>query len=158
MTKSTKEARHYEEAGQRRRSALPSVDLAPCTPTPFSAESTLRCAEADPDLFFDDERAAKAVALCSGCPARQACLAYALGHEEFGVWGGATPAQRDALRGGSLEGTPEDRRVVSLIHERVARGDLMPDIAVAVGVNQRTLYRWLADGGRSSAGGLADVA
>ena len=158
MEKTTKEARHCEDAGQRRRSALPSVDLAPALPTPFRAASDLRCAEADPDLFFDDERAAEAIALCAGCPAREACLAYALGHEEFGVWGGATPAQRDALRGRRLDGTPEDRRVVSLIHERVARGDLMPDIAVAVGVNQRTLYRWLADGGRSSAGGLADVA
>jgi WhiB family redox-sensing transcriptional regulator len=102
-------------------------------------------------MFFDEDREDAALAVCGGCPARAECLAYALDSEEFGVWGGTTPGQRDALRGGSLEGTPEDRQLVWLINERVNRGDLMPDIAEAVGVNQRTLYRWLAEGREEAA-------
>lgn len=131
---------------RQRRSALPSPHLAPPAPTPFRADEERACVGEDPDLFFDEEREAQAVAICATCPARVACLAYALDSEEFGVWGGMTPAGREALRGGALEGTPEDRQVVWLIRERIARGDLMPDVAEAVGVNQRTLYRWLAEG------------
>ncbi|MGW3346299.1 WhiB family transcriptional regulator [Nonomuraea rubra] len=50
-----------------------------------------------PDLFEpepDDEREAreeKAKAVCAGCPARAACLAYALAvRPEAGVWAGLT--------------------------------------------------------------------
>lgn len=61
---------------------------------------------ADPELWFPvDERpdspgVAQAVALCSGCAVRDACLAWALDnpeHSAAGVWGGFTTAQRDAL-------------------------------------------------------------
>jgi len=39
-----------------------------------------------------------AVALCSLCPVRAMCAEYAIiGREEFGVWGGTTPAQRQAI-------------------------------------------------------------
>lgn len=41
---------------------------------------------------------ADAVALCGVCPVRAMCAEYAiLGREEFGVWGGTTPAQRQAI-------------------------------------------------------------
>jgi len=51
-------------------------------------------------------RIAESKLLCWGdgettgeCPARQACLDYALEHNEtFGIWGGHTPRERIAIR------------------------------------------------------------
>lgn len=42
-----------------------------------------------------------AVTICKACPVCEKCLQFAIATEEmFGVWGGLTPAQRDALRRG----------------------------------------------------------
>lgn len=45
-------------------------------------------------------RAAAEKAICARCPARQACLddALAYGYQQFGIRGGLTAGQRDALR------------------------------------------------------------
>jgi Transcription factor WhiB len=56
-------------------------------------------ARADYDPFFPDTREAEAdaLAMCSLCPARAACLAYAVQTGQmFGVWGGRT--QREIRR------------------------------------------------------------
>ncbi len=37
-------------------------------------------------------------AVCSGCPTRQPCLAYALTQDMPGIWAGTTPRQRAAMR------------------------------------------------------------
>lgn len=51
-----------------------------------------------PDLCQPSLRSA-AVARCGRCPVRRSCLAHALAAgEEYGVWGGTTEVQRDALR------------------------------------------------------------
>lgn len=56
------------------------------------------CADADPDAFFDADREAEALAVCEGCPVRADCLDAALTmHLDYGVWGGATAAQRAEL-------------------------------------------------------------
>lgn len=40
----------------------------------------------------------QAVAICRTCPVAHECLWYALDHrEEYGVWGGTTPHDRQAL-------------------------------------------------------------
>lgn len=46
-----------------------------------------------------------AIAICNECPVKEPCLQHALDtDEEFGVWGGMTPAQRSMiLRGHSRE-------------------------------------------------------
>lgn len=59
-------------------------------------------------LGFYDAPARECVPVCEGCPARLACLAYALSLEEaeplssiakdFGVYGGLTGRQRARLR------------------------------------------------------------
>lgn len=37
--------------------------------------------------------------LCAGCPVRDECLSYALENDEqYGIWGGLTPSQRDRIR------------------------------------------------------------
>src|SRR6266508_2075057 len=50
-------------------------------------------ATADYDPFFPDthEAEADALAMCRICPAREACLAYAIETRQmFGIWGGRT--------------------------------------------------------------------
>ena len=60
------------------------------------------CGSVDPDLFFDKAAAspaaeAEAKAICGGCQFRQRCLDTAmLNREEWGIWGGMTPDERDA--------------------------------------------------------------
>lgn len=36
--------------------------------------------------------------LCSKCPVLEACMEWALVHENFGIWGGLTPTQRTHYR------------------------------------------------------------
>jgi WhiB family redox-sensing transcriptional regulator len=66
------------------------------------------CADHDARIFFHPEnerggefeareRAAKRI--CAACPVADACRAYALAvREPYGVWGGLTENDRDALR------------------------------------------------------------
>lgn len=37
-------------------------------------------------------------AVCDACPVRKLCLDWALAHEKFGFWGGATEGERRKLR------------------------------------------------------------
>jgi len=37
--------------------------------------------------------------ICAGCPIYKKCLAYALGHEQYGVWGGMTTNERNTFNG-----------------------------------------------------------
>lgn len=59
------------------------------------------CAGEDPSIFTDDPDylfVMQAKALCYRCPARQACLDYAVAHNEVGVWGGKTQRERSGMR------------------------------------------------------------
>jgi len=59
------------------------------------------CRGFDTDLFFPetDEDAAPALAICQGCPVREACLEFALAtNQADGVWGGTTPDERRRIR------------------------------------------------------------
>lgn len=35
---------------------------------------------------------------CNKCPAKDACLEWALSHEKFGIWGGTAPSTRRHMR------------------------------------------------------------
>lgn len=60
------------------------------------------CRGEDPAIFYPTGRgepltraiqAAKTI--CGGCPVREACLRAAIDHgEQYGIWGGLTPAER----------------------------------------------------------------
>lgn len=54
------------------------------------------CTQIGPTIFFPEERGEKreALAACRMCPARTACLEYALEHHTEGIWGGTSPGQR----------------------------------------------------------------
>jgi WhiB family transcriptional regulator, redox-sensing transcriptional regulator len=73
----------------------------------WSWRAEARCRDLDSALFFSPdgergptrrrrERAAKAV--CARCPVQEECAAFALAnHEPYGVWGGLTETEREAL-------------------------------------------------------------
>jgi WhiB family transcriptional regulator, redox-sensing transcriptional regulator len=73
----------------------------------WSWRSLARCRDLDSSLFFSPdgergptrrrrERAAKAV--CATCPVQRQCAAYAVAnHEPYGVWGGMTETEREAM-------------------------------------------------------------
>jgi hypothetical protein len=73
--------------------------VAEATIGPWTARA--QCAETDPELFFPPkgDPATAARAICRRCPVREDCLAYALdAGEEYGIWGGLDPAERNNLR------------------------------------------------------------
>lgn len=59
----------------------------------------------DPELFFPvsevglgAQQESDAKAVCAGCTARSACLAFALERGLVGIWGGTTEDERRAMR------------------------------------------------------------
>lgn len=80
----------------------------------FVQEGVPPCAETDPDMFFSVEpfegaihikehyyAEAEAKALCSDCPYKVACFAYAMQNRDIqGIWGGTTAKDRAAIRKG----------------------------------------------------------
>lgn len=66
----------------------------------WSREST--CAKLSPKkrdsfLVFREGRPNKddpRIAICNFCPVRDECLAYAIVHDEWGIWGGTTKTER----------------------------------------------------------------
>jgi Transcription factor WhiB len=87
-----------------------------------------RCADGtvDPDEWFpvstDAEaarrEAARAIAICTACPVRGACLELSLRHwtiGQHGVWGGLVAADRAALRRGWLASPHEYGRALSIL-------------------------------------------
>jgi WhiB family redox-sensing transcriptional regulator len=68
------------------------------------------------DPFFSDapgsHAEADALAMCTICPAREACLAFAVDTGQmFGVWGGKTQAEIRRLITRARGGRPQARRV-----------------------------------------------
>ncbi|MFF9813298.1 WhiB family transcriptional regulator [Streptomyces sp. NPDC014006] len=59
------------------------------------------CAQTGGDFFFPEPGSSvrEAKQICALCPIRSACLDHALEHDErFGVWGGLSEKERQALR------------------------------------------------------------
>ena len=65
------------------------------------------CRDLDSSVFFHPEnergpakvdRDHRAKVICAGCPVIESCRRHALAvHEPYGVWGGLTVTERDAL-------------------------------------------------------------
>lgn len=73
-----------------------------------------RCLSWDPEVFFPNaaEDPSPALAVCSGCVVRGACLAAALDSAECdGVWGATTPEDRRAMRQVWLDSGQRTQRV-----------------------------------------------
>jgi len=79
---------------QRWMTTQPVPDFIPHGVTP-------PCREEDPELFFSPgERYSNEVrAICHRCPLESKCAQWAItSGEQWGLWGGLDPAQRNALR------------------------------------------------------------
>jgi WhiB family transcriptional regulator, redox-sensing transcriptional regulator len=66
-----------------------------------TARSLAGCRSADPDLFFpislsgrSTAQVVEANAISAGCQVQRKCLAYALGTQAHGVWGGFSEQER----------------------------------------------------------------
>lgn len=130
------------------------------------------CAQVDPELFYPDKggsvRDAKRV--CTRCPVRPQCLAYALdGDERHGVWGGLSePERRRRARAAATDPSTSqeaDHQVDGVVVARLIAGhpvagatrteqahaaiDLhrdglgAPRIAARLGVPERQVQRWV---------------
>jgi WhiB family transcriptional regulator, redox-sensing transcriptional regulator len=68
------------------------------------------CVNADPDLFFPigagqwgARQIRRAQQICAQCPVRRQCLEFAIDvGERHGIWGGATPEERQRARRNQL--------------------------------------------------------
>lgn len=59
------------------------------------------CAQTDPEAFFPEKGGSTrdAKRICLGCEVRDACLKFALAHDErFGIWGGLSERERRKLK------------------------------------------------------------
>lgn len=96
----------------RTQTALVAVPTSPTTDGPVSRAlaALIRgewkaygiCRQTDAELWFADTSHrihVRAASICHDCPVRRPCLAWALVFDEdFGVWGGLSPAERSPLR------------------------------------------------------------
>ena len=85
------------------------IDVTPAMPA-ITPEDDLwqekaLCAQTDPEAFFPEKGGStrEAKRICLGCEVRDACLDYALAHDErFGIWGGLSERERRRLKRGII--------------------------------------------------------
>jgi WhiB family redox-sensing transcriptional regulator len=78
-----------------------SMDLDTITPPHLTWQEQALCAQTGAEFFFPEPGSSvrEAKRICGLCPIRSACLDFALAHDErFGVWGGLSEKERQALR------------------------------------------------------------
>lgn len=100
------------------------------------------------------EQSARARAVCARCPLWQRCLTDHLG-EEFGVWGGFNPSQRQHIKEtGELPQGPSDgyhrnmtKRDSIEVTEAFVRGERVEELATEFGVTRKTVLRVVRQGG-----------
>lgn len=78
--------------------------------------SQANCLDADPEIFFVDDRdepefdkwkTNSAIRLCSSCPVKTECLQFALTEKSVGVWGGTTTYERRVMSQRAARGITE---------------------------------------------------
>jgi WhiB family redox-sensing transcriptional regulator len=103
------------------------------------------CRGADLSVFFParGESAGPARQVCAGCPVRQQCLEFALGHGEVhGIWGGLTVRDRRALR--TRRGDAVRRERDAAITAAAAAGYTKAAIGQAFGLAATSVSRVLS--------------
>jgi len=123
--------------------------------TPLADEpdwSLAACDGADTELFYreKDRYLTDAKAVCQFCPIRLECLEFATATGQYGVWGGMSRAERlDALkrrnaREGAKAGWQHRRQRQTLAGQLRAAGKTPAEIAEHLGVDLRTVQRYLS--------------
>lgn len=93
--------KHTKDTSVRMRYPIPtpSLDSSPLT---LAELATAKCSAPDgnPDICYPEtNEIAEAKSLCYGCPLAARCLTVAIVNKEgWGVWGGATPTEREHIR------------------------------------------------------------
>lgn len=91
--------------GRPQLSLVPEhIDVYPETEDDQWQERAL-CAQTDPEAFFPEKGGStrEAKRICQGCEVKDACLEYALAHDErFGIWGGLSERERRRLKRGII--------------------------------------------------------
>ena len=102
-----------------------------------------RCSDRNADLFFSDDLAEQleAKAICNKCPVVDKCLNWALGNEEFGVFGGATPLEREAMKA-EIEVFPASMVLAWRSEKAVIEKSSVKSASIEFGVTERTVLRW----------------
>jgi WhiB family transcriptional regulator, redox-sensing transcriptional regulator len=79
---------------------LPIVMPAPAAPSLGEWHGRGRCVGDDPDVFFPShgDPGTQARQICAACAVRDDCLGYAIGADEFGIWGGLDQDERRSLK------------------------------------------------------------
>ena len=147
--------------------ALPRRVPAPARPDTHVRAADWRhraaCRDTDPEIFFPVGTGGPALlqiteakTVCRRCPVVAECLAFALAHDEAGVWGGTTPAERRELRRATHVPAPGARRPGPLAPghsvevraegiELLIKGQVSRTvIAQRLRVSRRTVDRWAA--------------
>jgi WhiB family transcriptional regulator, redox-sensing transcriptional regulator len=77
---------------------LASLSVDDCFPAPWGERGL--CVGENPEIFFPahGDPGEEARRVCALCSVRARCLEYAIGADEFGVWGGLDQDERRALR------------------------------------------------------------
>ena len=94
--------------GRPQLSVVPNrIDVGPARPaiTDDQWQERALCAQTDPEAFFPEKGGStrEAKRICLGCEVRDACLEYALAHDErFGIWGGLSERERRRLKRGII--------------------------------------------------------
>jgi WhiB family redox-sensing transcriptional regulator len=87
-------------------SATSSTSIMPAlTPEDDLWQEKALCAQTDPEAFFPEKGGStrEAKRICLGCEVKDACLDYALAHDErFGIWGGLSERERRRLKRGII--------------------------------------------------------
>jgi WhiB family redox-sensing transcriptional regulator len=89
--------------------ARPQLSVVPdhvgLTPADELWQENALCAQTDPEAFFPEKGGStrEAKRICLGCEVKDACLDYALAHDErFGIWGGLSERERRRLKRGII--------------------------------------------------------
>jgi hypothetical protein len=124
-----------------RPSSLPPLDAPAPQRVPTTLVGAVCASLGSPESFYDEEDVEPARAVCRRCPLAAACLDYALENEEHGIWGGTTPAERLALRGGAVLLNTEVRQRAAELRVDLAGEVTHEQIASKWDVSTRTVER-----------------